>query len=71
MGYRPHDQEIEPSLEKMAECIGENLPILSAAVLRRTQSRDWREGHIDELTELQKDLLDMHRRLSKLASENW
>lgn len=65
MGYIPDEQRLEPSITIIVNGIEQ----FETASNARIHDNDWKQEHLDELSELQKEMIDLKHRLVKLRKE--
>ena len=68
MSYRPDDQALEPSIEKLLECISE---FRNATLCRLEDTGEWSQDHLKEINDLSIDLIRFESSLFKLKGETW
>jgi len=66
MSYIPENQLLEPSIIKLLEGIEQ---FNKASDNRINNVTEWTSEHIEKLTEIKKELVDLHTKLNILKSE--
>lgn len=67
MSYRPSNQSLQPICDRLLK----NIKEFSDAVNERIVSGDWTIDHLNEISNLDRDLLALKVRISKLKGETW
>lgn len=67
MSYRPEEQALEPAIDLILE----GVKTFSSAVDKRIEANDWQEGHILEISNLRRKLLDLQIDLHKIKNDTW
>jgi hypothetical protein len=71
MSYRDPAQSVDDTCAAMATVLEENLPDLQSALTQRVISDEWKDEHIEELTTLAHDVLDLAVRLRRMSKDTW
>lgn len=71
MGYRPDDQSIQDPINIILKGFDNGLVPLFSAIIKRAESGEWRESHIQEMRNVHIQLVDLKLKLAKLSESNW
>lgn len=71
LSYRPDNQAIGERADDLLQAILDHSDELIRAINNRALSGEWKESHIEELSDVINDIQNLKIKLVKISQNNW